>query len=228
MRTTIIVGSMLVAIAFAAPAPAAVIASATLIKDPSAGISFGGPDAALPAPWVSYLLSVTDTFYKIDAYDVLIEGPLHQRWIDGNHDGTFESTPGGTDQSTGDSHLAVPAGSIIGAPPTEDNAGTGSPLTSTSTALYGVGTSLQGAWATSESHTLDVAYIVIPKGSERRLNIVISLGYPDVGKSPQLTTRDFFPVPEPASIWLAAIAVAVMGVVLPVVRRGRSSNFNDA
>jgi hypothetical protein len=210
----------------ATSARAAIIASTTLIKDPSAGMPFGGPDAALPAPWVSYKLSVSFAPWDdIQAADVLIEGPLHQRWNDTNNDGAFEPTPQSVDLQSGDSHLLIPVGSLIGAIPTEDNPGAGSPLSSTSVSEYGVGSSLFASWAPPPPlSAIDIAYIVIPKGSEHNLSIHVSLA----GEPPgyRLTTRDFFPVPEPASNWLAAIAAALIGVApLRVVRRGPLPKF---
>src|SRR5215831_11041733 len=74
-------------------AQAGIVASATLIKDPSGGVPFGSGgagtlDATLPAPWVSYRLSLTATGADtIQAVDVAIAGNLHQRWSASASDG---------------------------------------------------------------------------------------------------------------------------------------------
>ena len=191
-------------------APAQIVASATLIKDPAIGVPFAVPDAALGSPWVSYKLSVAVPFGVLDAFSVSIDGPLHQRWDDTNSDGTFEPTVVGTEQSSGDSHLLIPAGSIFGFLPTEDNPGAGSPLVSTNVSKYGIGSTLQGSWAPSAAvQSADVAYIVIPKGSERSLEIEVLASDP-ADPLYRLTTTDFFPVPEPASSMLAVLAAAAL------------------
>jgi hypothetical protein len=204
-------------------APAQIVASATLIKDPAIGIPFNAPDAALGSPWVSYKLSVAVTFGILEAFDVSIDGPLHQRWDDTNSDGTFEPTVVGTEQSSGDSHLLIPAGSLFGFLPTEDNPGTGSPLASTFVSKYGIGSSLHGAWAPAAAvQSADVAYIVVPKGSERSLEIQVLAADP-ADPTYRLTTKDFFPVPEPARIMLALVAgAALTGIAWRQTRHPRA------
>lgn len=41
---------------------AGVVWTATLVKDPGGGVPFGAPDAALPAGFVSYQLSIEGTY----------------------------------------------------------------------------------------------------------------------------------------------------------------------
>jgi len=194
-------------------ADAAVFVSVTKVKDPAGGSPFDAPDAALPAPWVSYRLSMhSDAIDMLQIYQVRISGPLHQRWIDTNSDSIFEPTASGTEQSSGDSHLLVPPGALFGSGPTETNPGTGSPLASSGTALYGIGDSLYGAWANPFVGATDLAYIVIPSGMERSLSINVQSVSP-VDAFYTFTIKDFFPpVPEPASVVLAAAALAVFCV----------------
>src|SRR3712207_3534561 len=60
----------------------AIIPRAALVANPPA-TPFQVPDAALPAPWQSYQLSLEATDGElIGAVDVTINGPLHQRWQD--------------------------------------------------------------------------------------------------------------------------------------------------
>src|SRR5262249_39803266 len=93
---------------------AAIIATTTLIEDPSAGMPFAPPDAALGAPWVSYLLTISATAgEQIEAVDVHIHGQLHQRWTDVNGAANFQRTANSTNTNDADSHLLAPSKSIF-------------------------------------------------------------------------------------------------------------------
>ena len=178
-------------------AQAAIIGTATLIKNPP-GVAFGAPEAALPAPWVSYRLSVaSDSGEIIQAVQANIVGQLHQRWSDADEDTVLEPTPNpaAVNFLNGDSHLAAPAGSLFGSGPSEDNSLAGSPLPNTTTRFYGVGSFLQAAWAlpaASVGTSADVAYIVIPAGTEPNLNISVRLADPTGGDLGSLTLDSFF------------------------------------
>jgi hypothetical protein len=139
-------------IEFGATAEAAVVGTATLVKDPANGIPFGAPDAALGAPWVSYRLSVTATDGDlIQAVDATISGQLHQRWIASNVDGVYDTaTHSSTNQANGDSHFAAISGGLqlFFGNHSEDNPATGSPLSpsNSDSAGWGVGTSMSAAF----------------------------------------------------------------------------------
>lgn len=214
--------ALIVVTSWSNSADGAVVASATKIKDPSGGIPFAAPDAALPAPWVSYKLSLhTTAGEELQAYQISISGPLHQRWIDLNSDSIFESTGVSTEQLSGDSHILAPPGALFGSGPTETNPGTGSPLASNGAALYGVGDLLQGAWATPTLATsIDIAYIVVPSGMERTLDIQVQTASPTCsGCFGTLVTKDFFAsiVPEPGGA--ALLFVTVVGLLAVRSRR---------
>jgi hypothetical protein len=183
------------------PAEASIIAMATKIKDPSAGAPFSSPDAALGSPWVSYRLSLmatgTDT---IQAVDATITGPLHQRWTSSNSDGVYDTATGNsTNTTSGDSHFMATASMLFASGPTEDNPFTGSPLSPSNTADtgYGVGTSMSavfgppGAAVTS----LNLAYIVIPKGTGPSMDIHMNALNPNGDIIAQLIATDFFGQP---------------------------------
>jgi hypothetical protein len=180
-------------------ANAAIIGTATLIKEPAAA-PFGAPDAALGSPWVSYRLSLQGTEGEIiQAVEATISGQLHQRWddIDFDDDPTNNPTGNSANQTSGDSHLLAPAGSLFGSGPTETNPGTGSPLSAgnTTSRMYGVGNMLQGAWslvAPNILSTANVAYIVVPKGSEPSLQIGVKVASPTGAIIGNLDVEDFF------------------------------------
>lgn len=156
-----------------ASSEAAVQGTITLMRDPTIGVPFTSPDAALPAPWVSYALGLRSTAGELlSAFDFTLSHPqLHQRWI-GDGDGGFTPTANETSLSNGDSHLRAGTGALFGSGPTEDNSGVGSPLADTGFGDYGLGTSMSGAWGIPiDSTTPMLAYIVIPAGTEHLLDI---------------------------------------------------------
>jgi hypothetical protein len=205
----------------ALPASAAIIGTATLIKSPP-GAAYSSPDAALGSPWVSYRLSVSSTNGEIiQAIQANITGQLHQRWNpDPDNDGAFLPTAQSTNQANGDTHLLAPSGSLFGSGPTEDNPGTGSPLASTATAKYGVGTSLQGAWSlvgANVGSAANVAYLVIPKGTEINWNISIQVADPNGATIGTLTAADFgwgFPPLNPPVVTPLDLTVPFLGLTV--------------
>jgi hypothetical protein len=185
-----------------AVAQAAIIGSATLIKDPANGVAFGAPDALLPAPWVSYRLSVaSDNGDIIQAVQANITGQLHQRWDDTDFDEDPTNNPSGNsaNQTGGDTHLLAPTGSLFGSGPLEDNPGTGSPLVADGLSrLYGVGSSLVGAWSLVGANvgtSANVAYVVVPSGSTPNFDISVRVASPTGETLGNLTLGDFFGMP---------------------------------
>lgn len=187
------------------PSHGALIFTSTKVKDPSAGSNFGAPDAALPAGWVSYQLSLTATAGElVGAVDVSITGGvLHQRWNDLDFDGTTDPTPNGTaSDGRGDSHLTAPIGSPFGAGPTETNSKTGSPLISTPGLIeYGLG-DLHGAWAILvPGPVTNLAYIVYKNSDLPLLQIVVKSADPLGNSYPTFT----FGLPEPSTMTLLCL-----------------------
>jgi hypothetical protein len=182
-----VAASLCLAILMAASAKAGVIVTGTLIRDPSAALPFTAPDAALGAPWISYRLSLEafggDT---IQAVEATITGQLHQRWTSSNVDGIYDTSTGNsTNQSNGDSHfMAITAGSqmLFANGPNEDNDISTSPLSPSNTDAtgWGVGTSMSATFGPAGAAVtqMNVAYIVIPKGSEPNLNIRLNVFNP--------------------------------------------------
>jgi hypothetical protein len=177
MRNKKILAALLLNCCFltcASVTPAAIIGFTTPVKNPSTGIAFGSGgagtlDATLGAPWVSYKLTLIATGGDlIQGVDVNIQGNLHQRWSASNSDSVYDTpTPKSSNATNADSHLLVSASAIIGAPPTEDNTFSGSPLSASNGEdfAYGIGHSLTGAWRVNGAAVTasDIAYIVVPK-----------------------------------------------------------------
>ncbi len=204
----------------ALPASAAIIGTATRIKNPPA-VPFGSLEAALGSPWESWQLSVVATAGEtIQAIEATITGQLHQRWTpDPDNDGAFVPTAQSINATSGDSHLMAPTGSLFGNGPTEDNPGTGSPLASTASAQYGVGTILQGAWALvvgNAGSSANVAYLVIQKYDEFNTNVNVRVADSTGAIIGTLTANDFFSVPEgrlPVILPLDLVSVSLNGTV---------------
>jgi hypothetical protein len=181
-------------------AQAAVIGVTTLVREPPVtpfSAVAGTNDVSLGAPWVGYTLGVqSDNVAElIGGIDVLINGQLHQRWTPGedeNGDPTNLPTGNSGNATNADSHLRASAGALFGAGPTEDNSGAGSPLANTASAFYGVGSALSGAWGILiPGSTANVAYIVVPKGSEPQLDIRAVIASPTGDIIGQLDESDF-------------------------------------
>jgi hypothetical protein len=189
-------GSVVLAIvlAWAATSQAAIFLSATLIKSPVSGTPFGPPaaDAALGAPWFSYKLSLTATGAStIQAVDVSITGPIHQKWTSSSGDGVYDTpSPSSTSLTSADSHLLIPNNGIVGTPATEDNSLTGSPLTDNDSTGWGIGHSLSGAWAVNgiAVTSLDLAYIAARPSDFSQLQVSVTAADPTGQKYPKIVT----------------------------------------
>ncbi len=203
-------------------AEAAVIGTATLIKDPAHGIPFAAPDAALGAPWVSYELGLASNAGElIGAVNVLIHGPLHQRWVFNEDTGVFDSTHNSTNRSNGDSHVHNVSGLLFYTGPNEDNSGVGSPLADTPNYDYGVGTFLTDVWGiTGPTTTASLAYVVFPADKKYDFDISVQVADPNGNIIDALDETDFFPTPEPTTWSMIGTALACFA---GAVSRNRSS-----
>lgn len=184
--------ALVVAFAVGSVAQAAVMGTATQKANPP-GTAFGSPDQALGSPWVSWDLGLASTAGElIGGIDVTITGQLHQRWTFDEDLGDFVATGNSANSTNGDTHLRAVSGALFGAGPTENNPGTGSPLPSTASAKYGVGTSLAGAWGiTNAATTATLAYIVFPSDQLPSLNINVAVANPAGDIIANLTKADF-------------------------------------
>lgn len=205
------------ALAAGATCDAEVIGSMTLMRDPSIGLPFTSPDAALPAPWVSYAITVSTTDDNpLQALEVNINGQLHQRWTDPNGGGAYAATNTSTNKSDGDSHLLALPSMLFASDPTETNPGTDSPLSvdNDSTNKYGVGTDLAGTFGLPgrPATYFEAAYIVIPKGSEDSLAINVGLLFPT---GEWYFTREHFVLTQPTAQVMGAGIVISNGDTTP-------------
>jgi hypothetical protein len=222
----------IVSVVFAAAASnAAVTGTATLIKDPSIGLPFAAPDSALGAPWVSYLLTIQATAgERIQAIDAHIKGSLHQNWtgVDCSGGGFCGGTFNSTNETNGDSHALAPPEALLLDFGGEDNSFMGSPFSDPLVDAYGVGTYLRGVWTFQGINgwrsQAKVAYLVIPRGAERTLDIRIQVGDPTGEVIADLRARSFF-VPEPSTAILAGTLVLGASFIRP--RRGSPLRLAD-
>jgi hypothetical protein len=165
------------------------------------------------------LISDTGNISGIDVqtYGGGIFGQFIQRWLDDEEGNpTFPTSLGTAQNLTSnvnnfDSHVLPPGGNIanwIGVPPWEDNVITTSipPFPpNDSHAAYGRGSFIKGAWGVVgpvQSAVQDIAYIVIPEGTEHatyvRGRVATANGVFDLG----------FVVPEPACIAIVGAVIA--------------------
>jgi hypothetical protein len=186
-RARIALAALMLVLVCGVTAEAALIGSATLVRDPSgqagpATVAFGPPEAALGAPWVSYQLSATSDEGDIASWSFRIDTMLHQRWSDGDFDddpSNGKTLTGPVNGPNGDSHLTPAAGALAGAgigAPDEDNdylpPDPDSPLTDTYSPgeftggiAWGVGSFLKGDYGlllVTQGPTANIAKIVIP------------------------------------------------------------------
>jgi hypothetical protein len=174
--------ALMAALCVSVTAQAAVIMTSTLVRNPP-GTPFTSPDTGLGSPWRGYTLGLETTAGElIGGINVLVTGQLHQRWTPGEDDDgnpTLLPTANSANATNGDSHLRAVAGGLFAWGPLEDNSLAGSPLANTATAAYGIGTYLRGAWGIPNAQTTaNVAYIVVPAGSEPTTNVIMEVANP--------------------------------------------------
>ncbi len=172
---------------------------------------FSAPDAALTG-FTSYQVNaVTTAGELISAVDVNFTGTFHQRWADLDFGGVADdpSPVGQASNTRGDSHLTLVAGALIGSAPSEDNSLSGSPLPITSTAGYGLGTFMRGAWGipgASQTTSATLGLSVQPIGS---MNL---LSYSIATNQGTFTGEAVVGIPEPSTFALAGLSL--IGLVM--------------
>jgi hypothetical protein len=169
-------GSLLV-LAIAAGAQAGSSVFLTPVADLGA-LPFSSDSGLNPLPasndWVSYILGVsTDDGSKIQAVDVNLKGPFGQTWNWDTDSNSFASTPSSLNITGSDSHLMLPANALSAVNPTEDiNA-----LPASGSTGFGLGSTMHGVWAVpgaaSATASMDLAYLVMPRGLESQLEYAI-------------------------------------------------------
>jgi hypothetical protein len=211
---------------------AGIIGTAVQVSGPPPGAAWTGTSAPLnDLPWASYKLGLQATAGELmGAVEVTINGALHQRWTVAEDPETGEiiitPTPKGTAVTGNDSHLIIPTTNWLELGVAEDNnllnlppGPVGSPLLDTATADYGVGTFLTGAWTFTGGTApsiANIAYIVIPRGSEVTTDIGVKVWVASGDLIGDLD-QDDFPgferpiVPEPTTF--ALFGLALVGLV---------------
>ncbi len=195
-------------------AQAGVIGVATLVAPPFVADADG--QTLTDPTWVAYQLSlVTDDGSNITAIDVSqgagrgIFATFHQQQL--LFPAAADTPNGAPNTLQSDSHLTPITGALTGEASAEDNNGVNaSNMVDNPFFNYGTGTFLTGAWGIpgpSQSDTAQLAYIVIPVGSEPSINIQISVA--SANGTFVLDESAFF-IPEPASMSLAGLALGAI------------------
>jgi hypothetical protein len=162
-------------------------------------------DPAVGGDWVSYILGVSSNDgSRIGAVDVDLKGLFHQRWNWDVDAQAFGATPLSLGFGNGDSHLMPMSGALFAVAPTEDSQHSalyGSLPDVPGAIDYGVGTRMKGVWGIPGANvtSLDLAYVVIPRGSESQLEYAIDVAGP-TGDVHHFRQGASFPFPEPAPI----------------------------
>ena len=150
---------------------------------------------------MAYLFRASsDDGATIAAVDVNFRGMFHQRWSWDEDTLGFAATSGGSTATGIDSHLMPWASSLVALAPREDNNVFTSPAALADIDQlrdYGVGSSLRGAWGyagAEQRSAVDLAYLVIPRGSESQLEYAIDVATRD-GNTPFSFRQGSFPAP---------------------------------
>jgi hypothetical protein len=162
-------------------------------------------DPAVGGDWVSYILGVSSNDgSRIGAVDVDLKGLFHQRWNWDVDAQAFGATPSSLGFGNGDSHLMPMSGALFAVAPTEDSQHSalyGSLPDVPGAIDYGVGSRMRGVWGIpgGNATSLNLAHVVIPRGSEMNLEYAIDVAGP-TGELQRFRQGASFPFPEPAPI----------------------------
>ncbi len=144
--------------------------------------------SGLNADWASYILGVSsDDGSQIAAVDVDLKGTFRQEWRWDYDTGSYVPTPASHYYHySGDSHLLVADNALTVVSASEDRDASG------------VGTQMKGVWGIPGGNaiSLDLAYMVIPRGSESQLEYAIDVGNPS-GEVINFRQGASFPMPSP-------------------------------
>lgn len=200
-----LVVALLCSLSFLPAASAGLLPDVTAVAPP-----FGFPETALVGH-TGYQLSIeTDDGALITAVDITLTAStpiFHQRWIDVDFDGFSDPSPNGLAyDGRGDSHLTMISGGLVGRALTENKITAVGGLPDTFVPFvggydYGYGDLLSGAWgvpAALQSTSADLAYLVIPDGTESNLDFQITAA----------TTTGIFTITLPYSVPLELLLEA--------------------
>jgi hypothetical protein len=215
MKKALLASAACAALGLAAVSEAAVVCSAI-----DRGVPVSGATTATGyRGWTIVLTSDTGNIsgVDIDSGGGGIFGQLIQRWTSSGEDGTYDTpSPNGNNQNTAtgvgnlDSHVLNPGGNpanILSAVPPNEDAVFGATIppfpANGPTSGFGRGTFIKGAFGIAgpaQSNTYQLAYIVIPEGSEA--SVVGSASVATAGGTFTVPIR----VPEPGTISLVGLS----------------------
>ena len=186
----------------------------TPVEDPlvvpgASGTGLGAPSA--DADWASYILGVSgDDGSQIQAVDVSLVGTFRQELNWDADAECFVSTPNGLNISGGDSHLLTHPDALFAVAPTEDNSllSSGASLPALPGTLdNGLGSSMRTVWGVPRVtfSSMNLAYLVIPRGSESQLQYAIDGAGPNGDMLFQFRQGAAFPPPPPKPLPLPPV-----------------------
>lgn len=170
--------------------------------------SISGPALANPveagplsADFVTYLLTLkSDDGSTVRAVDVDLRGVFQQEWKWDGGSGAYAPSASGASMTGRDSHLLPSADALFAVSASEDNNvfPTSIDLDAPEVSDVGLGSRLAGVWASPgiSKYSMDLAYLVLPRGYESQLEYKIVVAN-DLGETHSFYQGASFPEPPP-------------------------------